>query len=531
MPESKTSLNDILYDIRRIEENREILSEKKIKAIYQQLIKDIDAFLAEGYKKYADNDGKLYLAYLDGQRERAKFLREIVENVDNISKDLKKEVTTLIDETYNNCYDGMIIALQEADKQGRYAAVVGDLDVQPDVLNQTINNNIERLTLPSVLDKHRSEIVYQIQQTITIGLLNGDRYEQMARRIAERANVSYSKAMNIVRTETHRNVEGGFMDCAENIQESLDGSDLIYAATWQTAKDERVRPQQRRKTKSGWKTNFSKNGANHMKMQGVTVKAGDFFDLGGGVKTKAPGKSGVASHDCRCRCWLEYNLMTIDEFKTATGRNVTVASLSKKIRQQMDDKGVPNLGLERTTNSDRFDTAIKSMKKADKTGAAACVDIHPLNELDDFKMFLSWDGMAGVAVKPDGDITAVFKNCNSSTKGAVNDLIITARANGGEKMDCYGRFLVNSYERCGYVPVARVPFNAEYVSDKFLLDNPMDVYVMMKNTDDIKTVIKKNGEKLYNVSTQEKLDNLRTFEDYDEALRYRDELLKNQTKK
>ena len=87
MPESKTSLNDILYDIRRIEENREILSEKKIKAIYQQLIKDIDAFLAEGYKKYADNDGKLYLAYLDGQRERAKFLREIIDNVDNISKD------------------------------------------------------------------------------------------------------------------------------------------------------------------------------------------------------------------------------------------------------------------------------------------------------------------------------------------------------------------------------------------------------------------------------------------------------------
>ena len=42
--------------------------------------------------------------------------------------------------------------------------------------------------------------------------------------------------------------------------------------------DERVRPQQRRKTKKGWKTSYSKNGANHMKMEGVTVAVGEQFD-------------------------------------------------------------------------------------------------------------------------------------------------------------------------------------------------------------------------------------------------------------
>ena len=126
------------------------------------------------------------------------------------------------------------------------------------------------------------------------------------------------------------------------------------------------------------------------------------------------------------------------------------------------------------------------------------------------------------------DITAVFKNNNSPAKGAVNDLIITARANGGTKMDCYGQFLVNSYEKCGYVPVARVPFNADYVSDQFLLDNPMDVYVMMKNTDDLATVIQKNGARAYSLSTQEMLDNLPTYIDYDEALKYRDGLLAKQ---
>ena len=45
-------------------------------------------------------------------------------------------------------------------------------------------------------------------------------------------------------------------------------------------------------------------------------------DLGGGVTAAAPSKSGVAAHDCNCRCYLEYNLMIVEEFAKATGKNV-----------------------------------------------------------------------------------------------------------------------------------------------------------------------------------------------------------------
>ena len=181
---------------------------------------------------------------------------------------------------------------------------------------------LSKLTLPAVLEKHRQEVIYQIQKELNIGLMQGDRYEKMAKRISERVNVSYNKAMNITRTETHRNIESGFMDCAEHIQEGLEDSELIYAVTWRTMKDERVRPNQRRKTKKGWVISKSKNGANHQKMENATVKAGELFDLGGGVKAKAPSQTGVASHDCNCRCFLEYNLMTVEEFEKATRKKV-----------------------------------------------------------------------------------------------------------------------------------------------------------------------------------------------------------------
>lgn len=334
MSDSGNSLSELLYDIRRIAENREKLSEKKIQAIYRTLLKDLDKFVADGYKKYADSDGRFYVSYLDAQNKRAGFLQEIINHVDNISPEIKKEIQSLIDDTYSKSYEGMTSAFEKASTREEFKAITKDIDVNPEVLKQSVNNNISKLTLPAVMEKHRQDTIYQIQKELSIGLMQGDRYEKMAKRISERVNVSYGKAINITRSESHRNVENGFMDCAECIQEDLEDSGLIYAATWRTMKDEKVRPSQRVKTANGWKTVKSKNGADHQKMEGVIVKAGELFDLGNGVKAKNPGNSGVAAHDCNCRCFIEYNLLTEEEFAKAVG---------KKFENKKKD-GVDNLG-------------------------------------------------------------------------------------------------------------------------------------------------------------------------------------------
>ena len=333
MPKSSTSLDQLLFDIKRIEQNRAVLTEKKIDAICKSLMQDLNNYIADEYVKYADTDGRLYMAYLDAKNHRAKFLSEIAANVDNISPKLLNDIGTLIDTTYEKTYKGMVTALKKADMDGRFDEVTKDISVNPNVLKRAINNNVSKLTLPAVMEKHRGEVIYQIQQELNIGLMQGDRYETMAKRISERVGVSANKAKNIVRTESHRNIESGFMDCAENIQEGLEGSGYIYAATWKTMRDERVRPQQRRHGKKGWTTKINKSGANHMVMEGQTVKVGEMFTLSDGTTTKAPGKSGVAAQDCNCRCYLSYNLMTVEEFTKATGQKVTpkLEKLQEKI--------------------------------------------------------------------------------------------------------------------------------------------------------------------------------------------------------
>ena len=153
------------------------------------------------------------------------------------------------------------------------------------------------------------------------------------------------------------------------------------------------------------------------------------------------------------------------------------------------------------------------------------VDRHTVEEIKDWQTWLADDGLAGFAIKPDGDITCVFRDPRSQKRGAVTDMMLLARESGGVKMDCYGRGLVNMYSKAGYTPVARVPFNPEYAEDTWLLENKPDVYVMMKTDKTTAEVIADIESGNFKKWTQEELDALPTFDDYDAALSYRDEMV------
>ena len=329
MPKAERSLNEILYDLRRIEEHRGILTQKKIKKIYEQLIEELQYFIAQEYINHSTN-GVLTFDTLQSRSRQARFLQEITERTGSITPQLEATIMSLVEDTYSNCFIGMDAAVRKAKNTAEIAAFFRDTDVRPEVVKRAFENNITKLTLPSVLERHRADLVYQCRQELTIGMLNGDRYETMAKRIAEKCNFSMGKADNIVKTESHRNIECGLNDCADNITEKMEGSGFVYTSTWRTMGDERVRPQIRYKTKRGWKSRRSKNGADHVKMEGVTILVGDKFKLEPIVYAKCPSMAGVARHDCRCRCFLEYDMMTIDEFKALPKKQINNKQLFAK---------------------------------------------------------------------------------------------------------------------------------------------------------------------------------------------------------
>lgn len=327
MPDKKT-LSYYTAELRRIEESRQADTEKEVKKIYKEILKDLNGFLGNEYASYSNNEGVLSVAVLQEKARYAKFLQEVDQHLNSITPKISKTIKGTVQDTYNAVYAGMVDAVTKSVDDEELVKNLKGLSLRPEVMKRAIENPISGLTLPDTLEKHRKEVIYNIKQQINIGLMTGERYDTMAKNVKKAISGddgrggSYGKAMNIVRTEVHRVQESGMMDCAEDISPSLEGSGLIYTATWRNMGDANVRPSYRVHTSKGWKTVIRKTTANHQKMEGVTIRVGDKFDLGNGVFAKCPGSSGTPENDCRCRCYLEYELMTVEEFAKATGKTV-----------------------------------------------------------------------------------------------------------------------------------------------------------------------------------------------------------------
>lgn len=205
-------------------------------------------------------------------------------------------------------------------------------------------------------------------------------------------------------------------------------------------------------------------------------------------------------------------------------------NVSPETQAAVERSGATPLELRDTTSDPQlFSSALEEARQKNPHGLM--VSPKTVEELSqpETRTFMSADNMAGALVTADGDIEAVFKNPQSKAKQAATSLLITAVENGGRKLDCYGEALVRTYNNRGFEAVARIPFNAEEVEAGWTYGK-RDVYVMKLRdgvtAQDIAnrlTLPEEDGG--FHQQTPQELANLPVFDDYDEALAYRDSLL------
>lgn len=281
--------------LRKIEEHRTAQSERNIRRIYQALLKDLRQFVGVEYATLAEDD-KLTYEILQRKGQYARFLEEFERRINNLTPEASTEIKRLVENMYDISYKGMVNAVEKSPNLKDLKEKLENIkNVTPEVVRAAIENPISGLTLSDVLEKNRKEIIYNIKRDVTSGLLSGDRMSSMAKRIANSVDQNYRKSVLIARTEVHRVREAGHHDAATELDGVMQEgtTSLRMVKTWRSMKDERVR-----KTSK----------ANHRKLDGVSVGMDEEFDLGHGVKAKAPGQSGNAANDCNCRCYLSYDL-------------------------------------------------------------------------------------------------------------------------------------------------------------------------------------------------------------------------------
>ena len=394
-----------LAQARRIAEHREAGAEKQIRRLYKAMLKDLQTFISDTYVQYAKDD-KLTYAMLQEAGYNARFLEEIEQRLNISTPKTTRELRQLVEETYDAAYKAMVDGVARA-SGGLETEFAESIAITPEQVKRAVENPVSGLTLSDTLEKNRREIIYSIKRTVGVGLMNGDRYTTMARRISEQVDGDYKKAIRIARTETHRVREAGNHDAAQYVDSELQKgtTGMRMCKTWRTMKDERVRPQRRRKGKKGWSTKMGR-GPNHMILDGQTVLAGEDFDLKDGHTAPVPGMSGVAGHDINCRCYVSYEMLTDAEFFAKTGKhfpgtkgiensenNGTIElKLSKECQDIVDtlkQQGVEYIQVEKHTKSLTEHEIISVLAGGDNTsGSCSSVGIayigqkHGLNVLD-----------------------------------------------------------------------------------------------------------------------------------------------------
>lgn len=163
-------------------------------------------------------------------------------------------------------------------------------------------------------------------------------------------------------------------------------------------------------------------------------------------------------------------------------------------------------------SNEEFSNIISKAREAVDARGRWRVDAKSPEDYEGTKKFVSKHGGC-VAVTPDSDIVSV---CNPTKNERGHMLLKLAVANGGRKLDAFGKRLYDFYTRNGFEPVSCTDFNKEYAPDGW-----------DENLDDEEPIVfyVYSGKPYTDKSFNEFVDSVE-HKDYDVAYAERDDILK-----
>ena len=116
-----------------------------------------------------------------------------------------------------------------------------------------------------------------------------------------------------------------------------------------------------------------------------------------------------------------------------------------------------------STGAKYFSQQITSAKDANKYGAS--VYVYPENEYQQMRLFVTEDGSAGYALKPDGDVVSAFSA--GKHKGVAQNILLHAVEQGGTKLDAFDTVLPDLYSTMGFRESGRLPWDDAQAPDEW----------------------------------------------------------------
>lgn len=279
-------------------------AERDIDVVFAKRLQDISNQVAGWYRKYSDK-GELSRTELYKYNRIKKEMAFIAEQIHEDYKGLYKDIQTLLQEQY---LDNLLMSGQLYE----YAAQTDMFYQIPAVstINQAILNPIAELTLSSLLNTHRNEIIRKINIEIGQSLQAGESYSELAERLEKVLGFSSVKAKRVARTEAGRVQTISRMDSAKHAEKYTN-----MTKTWNATLDNEVR-------------------SSHRILDDQEADEEGFFHFRGN-KAQGPHLFGVASLDINCRCSVLY-LVNGKRPELRRSRNYEDADYQQKLANRID---------------------------------------------------------------------------------------------------------------------------------------------------------------------------------------------------
>lgn len=223
------------------------------------------------YEKY-EIDGVLSMAEMSKYGRLSKSMDIIIGELIGTYSQVYALTQTTMQEQYLEAYFRQAY-LAEFEAQAR----LGFGALSTATVTAAVTNPIEHLTLPAIMERNRANIIYKVQQEITEGLLSGESYQKMAKRLRDRVDMDKRKSQLVARTEAGRAQSLGKED---SYQQAKKHADVVKI--WDSSLDSRTR-------------------GSHRELDSKQADEEGYFHYKG-MKAKQPRLWQNAAMDIQCRC-------------------------------------------------------------------------------------------------------------------------------------------------------------------------------------------------------------------------------------
>lgn len=265
--------------------------ERELTKAYKLALAEIKKKIAAIYEKHGDD---VQYSDLVSYNRLTNLEQQIAQEIKTLTNESIKTTTKAIKDIYGEQFYRVGFAFEQS-----LGAKLGFGLLNPDVIKASVLNPLDRITWPDRMKDHAQQFVKQIQSEITQGLIQGEGYGKITKRIIEKTGITAGKVMRIVRTEGHRVQSAANQLSYDKAQSAADRLGLKTVKVWIATLDNRTRD-------------------SHGQMDGKEANEDGIFTLPSGATTEAPGLSGIAEEDINCRC---STMMQFKDFPPAFRRD------------------------------------------------------------------------------------------------------------------------------------------------------------------------------------------------------------------